>query len=269
MPSTTRGPVPAPPAVDESYPAQVTATTTETGRTPPSATDAGRRPGRGRFDELFRSGSAAIAAGRHQVEEPPRSGGRWGLSVVLRPDNHARSVLDELTRELLGVAGVHHWRTGAGHSSHMTVRGIQPYRDNLRTTDAIVRRCHLALQRATRDHQLLRFQFAGLTMTSTCVMACAYPVNEHPARLAANLRDELRTDAWLEEHQPRTIWYVSLLHFAGPVADPTALIRWVTARRDRALGELCLPRAQLVTFEHQPRGLSPRVLSERDLIRGH
>jgi hypothetical protein len=67
----------------------------------------------------------------------------------------------------------------------------------------------------------------------------------------------------------RDIWYLNLLHFTTGIANPTALIKWVAARRSVHLGEATIAIAELVRFHHvaePPRPfMRPEVLGRVSL----
>ena len=53
------------------------------------------------FDRLFERGLSAVLSGCHYRDSPPVEGGRWGLSVVLRPDGVACERLASLTDQAM------------------------------------------------------------------------------------------------------------------------------------------------------------------------
>lgn len=205
------------------------------------------------FDNLFARGRAAVLAGSHYRDSPPVDGGRWGLSVVLRPDPASGDRLATVTDEALAVAGSGHWPTGAPEAVHFTVRAIEAHRSTLPADDPLVVRSAAALDRATRDLPPIGLALRGLTLTPSGVMACAYPVDSAADRFAARLGAELGDDAWFEADFHRNIWYATLVHFAGPIADPAAVVEWVAARRHRSLGTVEVTIAELVRFRFNGR----------------
>jgi hypothetical protein len=60
----------------------------------------------------------------------------------------------------------------------------------------------------------------------------------------------------------RDIWYLNLLHFTTGIANPTALIKWVAARRSVHLGEATIAIAELVRFHHVPEPRRPFMRPE-------
>ncbi|MEE6258087.1 hypothetical protein [Plantactinospora sonchi] len=205
------------------------------------------------FDSLFERGRAAVLAGSHHRDSPPVNGGRWGLSVVLRPDGASEARMAAIADEALRVAGPAHWPTGAPEAVHLTVRAIEAHRSPLPAGDPLVARSGAALARAARDLPPIGFALRGLTLTPSGVMTCAYPVDPTADEFASRLGDELGDDDWFEADFNRNIWYATLVHFAGPVADPTALVEWVAARRQLSLGTVEVTAAELVRFHFNGR----------------
>ncbi|MGZ0150664.1 hypothetical protein ACXJJ3_26640 [Kribbella sp. WER1] len=210
-----------------------------------------------KFDQLFTSAAPLIAAGTHHREPVPREGGRWPLSVVLRPAE-AR-VLDALTQEAAALAGPHHWQTGQLGSAHLTVRALEPRRENIPTDDPAATRYRSALTRAgthladagaqhAPTEGAATFRITGLTLTPGTVMACAEPVGPAAGTFSDRLTTELGADAWYETER-RDIWYLNLLHFTGDITRPAALIDWVAARRATPYGTVAVHTPELVRAE--------------------
>lgn len=81
-------------------------------------------------------------------------------------------------------------------------------------------------------------------------MACAYPIGTAADDFAAAVADALGDDESFEAGFVRDIWYATVVHFTGPLADPSALVGWVAARRDLDLGETCSAEAEVVRWRH-------------------
>jgi len=199
---------------------------------------------------LFTTAAPQIAQGTHQREELPKDGGRWPLSVVLRPpqDCALAHALDALTTDAAALAGPGHWETGQLGSAHLTVRALEPRRDVIPPGDPTLTRYQSALHRATKASTWpVRFQVTGLTLTPGTVMACAKPLD--PFLFSSRLTTELGPDAWYEP-EPRDIWYLNLLHFTTDIAKPDELIDWVAARRHLAVGTTTIAAPELVRADH-------------------
>jgi hypothetical protein len=221
-----------------------------------------RRTNRAVFDQLFAEGAAALTAGSHGIEVPPAEGGqRWGVSALLRPDAEAAASLEVLSREAAAVAGDGHWLTGAAHSSHLTVRGLEFPRDGIADDDPRVARYVAALRSATAGIGPLAFDVIGLTLTRLSVMACAVPVDDAADRLSAAYTAALGADTWLEKEFRREIWYLNLVHFAAPVRDPRALIDWVAERRELPAIRLRVTEVEVAAFGFTGTGMTPQRLA--------
>lgn len=174
-------------------------------------------------------------------------------------------MLQRLTEQAVEVSGRHHWQTGALGRAHFTVRALEGYRAVVRDDDPDVRRYRTALRRAARRTSPVRLHLTGLALAPGSVMACAEPVDQQAFGLMSTLAEELGPDAWFERpFGTRDIWYVNLLHFTGPIADPVRLVRWVGDRRDVDVGEVTLDTVSLVRFDlvaAGPPGMRPVDLS--------
>ncbi|TCC37218.1 hypothetical protein [Kribbella sindirgiensis] len=207
-----------------------------------------------KFDHLFTTATPRIAAGTHQRDELPREGGRWPVSVVLRPalDSRVAHTLDAVTQEAADLAGPGHWQTGQLGSAHLTVRALEPRREQLAADDPVVARYHSALHRAAgRIQWPIGFEVTGLTLTAGTVMACAEPVDAAADTFSDHVTHELGPDAWYETER-RDIWYLNLLHFTGDIAAPDVLIEWVGDRRATPLGLVQVDAPELVRSEYRP-----------------
>ena len=81
------------------------------------------------FDRLFAEAAPLVRQGLHQRETPPVEGGRWPVSIVLRPDHPSAKMLERVMTEVESYAGSGHFRTGIAGSVHFTVRVLELYRE--------------------------------------------------------------------------------------------------------------------------------------------
>ncbi|QNE19207.1 hypothetical protein F1D05_16415 [Kribbella qitaiheensis] len=208
-----------------------------------------------KFDELHDNAVPLIAAGKHGRDTVPEEGGRWPVSVVLRPavDGDLSRRLDALTRVAADLAGPRHWHTGRPGSAHLTVRALELYRPTVEPTEPVVQRYQAAMSRAAADCGPARIEVVGLTLTAGTVMAAAVSADDQADLFLDRLAEELGPDGWLEvPFGRRDIWYFNLLHFTGDIRRPGTLIDWVAAHRDHHIGDETIPAAELVRFHHSP-----------------
>ncbi len=218
-----------------------------------------------KFDQLFDRAAPLITSGRHQRDACPREGGRWPVSVVLRPpaDDSLSHHLDDLTAEAAELAGPGHWHTGQRGSAHLSVRALEGHRAVIAPDDAAIQRYQSALHRAEPGPS--RFRVTGLTLTPGTVMACAFPLDANADALMDRFAAELGPDAWFERpHGRRDIWYLNLLHFTTGITHPEKLINWVAARRTTELGEVAILAPELVRFRHCA---GPRPCMRPEIVR--
>jgi MFS family permease len=182
-----------------------------------------------------------------------------GLRFV--PDAEATVRLAAVTDEALSLAGPRHWPTGAPDAVHFRVRAIEARRNVIPDHDALVARCAAALARAT-DATPVRLRLAGLTLTPSGVMACAYPADDAADRFAARLGRELGDDGWFEAAFHRDVWYATVVHFTGDLADPAGLVRWVAERRQLDLGPATAGNAELIAFRYTGRHMTRVALTQ-------
>lgn len=217
------------------------------------------------FDRLFQQGCDAIAAGTHQRQVPPTDDGpRWGTSVILRPDAAAAARIDSLTQLALAAAGSGHWATGSIDASHITVRALERHRTHIPREDLLLTRYAAALAAAAGNAQQIRFTLQGVTLTPNSVMLCAQAIGDAADDFAQALEGKLGADGWLEADRPRDIWYLTLVHFAGPVVH-AVLADWVSERRELLLGTTAIDTAEIVGFHYDGRRVSrgPALASAR------
>lgn len=203
------------------------------------------------FDQLFAEAVPLIRAGRHHRDSRPVEGGRWPVSVVLRPDGASAGRLQQVMAEVELVAGPGHFRTGIAGSLHITVRALEGYRASAGERDEAVQRYALAMRRAAAEVGGIELDLRGLTLAPGSVMVCAHPVDDSADRFMDLLKGELGDDAWYEAGFRRDIWYANILHFAADIAAPEKLIEWVAMRRGLDLGRMVMDTAELVRFRYE------------------
>jgi hypothetical protein len=222
-----------------------------------------------RFEELFEQGRDAVLAGTVPEQDPPAEGDlRWGLTVVVRPEESVARRIEHVTEEAMAVAGDMHWPTGAAISSHFTIRTLECFRTNIPDGDIPVARYLAALREASKQVDAFRLKLTGLILTPRSVMLCASPVGGVIERFACALASALGDDAWFEAQLHRNIWYSNLVHFTEPPRDPQGLVEWVAARRRMDMGSSLHTHAGLVAWKFNGRHVVPQTLGTAELISG-
>lgn len=208
-------------------------------------------------------GRHAVLAHEEIWEAPPHpSSPRWGVSLVLRPDDPTAQRLAAVAAQLAAVAGPGHWQTGAIGSAHLTVRVLEPYRDPVPLDDPLVRRYCAALARVGERSRAPRFAMTGLMVALGGVVAAAEPANSAAAELRAVVSGELGDDGHFEGDSYRgDVWWSTLLHFAAPLADGAALVGWVDDRRTLELGSFRAGSLDLVRYEYDGSRTAPVALA--------
>jgi len=201
-----------------------------------------------RFDELFEVGREAVLSRTQECDKQPVDGGRWGIAVILKPDTTLTHQLADLTKDAMRIAGRHHWPTGSLTAVHFTVRALEWFRTEVPEDDPSVARYTAALQRAAERAKPVALTVRGLTLSPSCIMACAEPTDGTAADFAQALAEELGADGWLEADFNRSIWYSTLVHFAGPIDDPQRLVTWITERRETLIAQATFDTAQLIRY---------------------
>lgn len=217
--------------------------------------------------EFHARGRAAVLAGRAQADQPPSPDSpRWGVSVILRPDAGAADRLDAVTRQALEVAGPGHWPTGRLGSGHLTVRGLEAYREPVTADDPAVERYATAVQKAAATAGSPEFAMTGLVLVPGAVLAVAEPADAAAEALRGLLADGLAEDGHFEDDGYRQgLWWATLVHFAAPLADPAALVDWVEAGRALDLGRFRARSLDLVRYAYDGVATSPVVLATAPL----
>lgn len=203
------------------------------------------------FDRLMSEAVPALLSGEHRCDEPPVDGGRWPVSVVGIPDEHARAVLAGVMEEAQVHAGPGHFETGRLDASHVTVRALEPYREAAAATDAIAGEWVAALGEVGRESAPITLRLTGVTLSVSGVMVQAEPVDDAPWELMQRLRTALGPLAWFEDQwQQRDIWYSSVLHFAAPVLDAPGLVDWARRNRSSFSHDIVLDSLTLTRFRY-------------------
>ncbi|QWZ09854.1 hypothetical protein KRR39_09055 [Nocardioides panacis] len=207
----------------------------------------------GRFDALFAEAAPLVSAQRGRRDSSPRPRGRWPASVMCRPPAATAEVLESWMWQALDRAGAGHYRTGLAGCSHLTVRALEPRCEGRTGSDPVALGWRRALSRAAATTAPLRFELTGVTLAAGSVMAQLEPVDAAPWLFMAELAQALGPLA-SHEHG-RDIWYVNLVHFTGPIADPGGLVEWVAGHRSVPPVRFAVPDVELVTFDLAPDGV--------------
>jgi hypothetical protein len=212
---------------------------------------------------LHERGLRAVLAREEIWEVPPHpSRPRWGVSLVLRPDETSAQRLATLAAQVSAVAGHGHWQTGGLGSAHLTVRVLEPYREPVSLDDPLVRQYAAAAARVGERSPSPRFALTGLLVAPGGVLASAVPANASAAQLRAVLSSELGDAGAFEAHSYRgDAWWASLLHFSAPLDDGAALVGWVEQRRALDLGFFQPRTLDLIRYEYDGARTAPVPLA--------
>lgn len=221
-------------------------------------------------EALHELGRQALLAGSYRRETPPQDGGRrWGVSVLVRPQPELAERLAAETAALVRLAGARQWATGAPGSVHLTVFSLEPHRPGVGLGDPVVAGYAEATARAATALPPAGFQVTGLSLTPGAVVAACVPADCAAQALRPALVDALGGDAFEAAYRGDQ-WWMSLLHLAGPVADPDGLVAHVDARRAVSLGRLEARSLQLVRYQYRRLAdgarVVPVVLAEFPLV---
>jgi hypothetical protein len=214
-------------------------------------------------DAFHERGRRALQAHEEIWEVPPHPGSpRWGVSLVLRPDDDAAACLASITSQVSQVTGERHWPTGRLGSAHLTVRVLEPYRDPVPLDDPLVVGYAEAARRVCEQSRSPRFAMTGLLVALGGVLVAAEPRNEAAAELRALVAAELGEHGHYEDDSYRgDVWWSTLLHFTEPLADGAALVAWVDDRRALDLGPFQARSLDLVRYEYDAGVTAPVVLA--------
>jgi len=206
--------------------------------------------------ELFDAGRAALVAGDVRPEAPPAENGpRWGAAAVLRPADPVLGSLAELVDSIAVAAGDGHW---AHHRSslHFTLRALEHYRSSIPVGDARRIAYAEALDAAAQGMPPALVELRGVCPHPAGVVAVGYPLDGVLATLQVRFAEELRArdvagfEAWVRDR-----WYVSLFHFAGPVANREQVAAWCDERRDVRIGVVALDTVEVVRWHFMGAGV--------------
>ncbi|WP_433437056.1 hypothetical protein [Nonomuraea sp. CA-141351] len=216
------------------------------------------------FADFRARGRAALLADQATHDSPMVEGARrWGAAAVLRPSGE---VLDRLA-ELAGtIEAPGHWVHGR-RALHVTLRSLEPYRDRIPAGDSLRRVYGDALAEAAAGLAPARVRLAGVSPHAGGVLVCGHPEDDTLATLWKRFAHamESRGVRDLEHGRVRDRWYVSLVHFAAPLADPLRIVEWCDAHADVDLGTAELDAAEIVQFVLTATGIRIKALEKARL----
>ncbi|TDC99197.1 hypothetical protein E1292_32635 [Nonomuraea deserti] len=216
------------------------------------------------FIEFRARGRAALLSGRATHDVPMVEGGRrWGAAAVLRPQ---REIVDRLTELAATIEAPGHWVHG-GPALHVTLRSLEPYRARIPEDDPLRRAYAAALAEAADGLPGARVSLRGVSPHPGGVLVCGHPEDDTLVTLWKRFAHALESRGVrdLEHGRVRDRWYVSLVHFAVPLADPRPLVEWCDAHADVALGTAELATAEIVQFVHTGTGIRVEALERARL----
>lgn len=205
------------------------------------------------FDSLFVTGARAVLEGRHRRDTVPEEGGRWPVSLIHRPA--IAEQVHTVTEALIPYAGHGHFRTGDADAVHCTVRALEPRHEAAAADDPITALWCGAIDRVAEQARPFDLIWTGLTLTPVGVLAQLETPDGAGWDFLDLVRAELGPYSWYEERswQRRNIWYATLVHFAGPIADPAGLVDQVRRLRTMPPVTFSLDHLTLSRFDHSPQ----------------
>ncbi|MEV0383361.1 hypothetical protein [Nonomuraea sp. NPDC050643] len=206
------------------------------------------------FAEFRARGRAALLDGRATHDLPMVEGARrWGAGAVLRPEG---DVVERLTELAASVPAPGHWVHG-GSTLHVTLRSLEPYRARIPEDDPLRRTYGDALTEAATGLPPVQVRLAGLTPHQGGVLVYGHLEDDTLLTLRKRYAHalECRGVRDLEHGRTRDRWYVSLVHFARPLANPRELVEWCDANTEADFGVAELTTAEVVQFTHTGTGI--------------
>ncbi|MBE1565183.1 hypothetical protein [Nonomuraea africana] len=203
-----------------------------------------------RFMDFCAAGRAALLEGRATFDRPPVEGAtRWGAAAVLRPEGEVLDRLAELAAEAGPVVGAGHWVHDRA-ALHLTLRSLEPYRQVVRERGDY----GAALAAAAEGLPPVRVELRGVAAHRGGMLVWGAPADVTLVTLQKRFAHELGAASAFESWE-RDIWYVSVVHFAAPVAAPEEIVAWCGERVGLRVGLAELTRAEIVQFAHTGAGM--------------
>ncbi|MFI6742035.1 2'-5' RNA ligase family protein [Nonomuraea sp. NPDC050451] len=218
------------------------------------------------FADFQIEGRAALLAGRATHDSPMVEGARrWGAAAVLRPSGE---VLDRLAALAGTIEAPGHWVHGR-RTLHVTLRSLEPYRDQIPAGDPLREIYRDALAEAAEGVGPARVRLAGVSPHPGGVLVCGHPEDDTLVRLWERFARAMASRGVrdLEHGRVRDRWYVSLVHFAGPLADARPIVDWCDAHADVDFGLAELDTAEIVQFVLADASIHVKALEEAQLGR--
>jgi hypothetical protein len=213
-------------------------------------------------EDIHERGRSAVLAGRELLDVPPGPGcTRWGLSLDVRFDPPAEDQLDALAGEAAALAGPGQWLTGGRGSSHLTVTYLERGWREVAADDEEVRRFAALVAPLAARTPSLRWQVSGLALADRGVLALAEPVDGAPTVFRAAVLEHRGGLGQEEGGYRSSLWWVTLVHFAAPVADRAALVDWVEARASLPAVRLTGDRVEVVRYAYDGARTAPVALA--------
>ncbi|WP_336208540.1 hypothetical protein [Nonomuraea sp. LPB2021202275-12-8] len=209
------------------------------------------------WEKFVARGREALLSGRTTYDVPMVEGGhRWGATVILRPTGAVLDRLIALARSAGGAAGPGHWVHG-GDTLHLTLRSLENYRQSIPPGDPLRTAYAAALGEAAEGLPPARVLLRGVSPHAGGVLARGHPEDDTLVSLQKRFAHALASRGLhhFESGMVRDVWYVSLLHFAAPVADPRPLAAWCDEHAGTPVGVAEMPAVELAQAVHLGAGV--------------
>ena len=190
---------------------------------------------------------------------------RWGAAAVLRPEGE---VVDRMTELAATVPALGHWVHG-GRTLHVTLRSLEPYRARIPEDDPLRRAYAAAMAEAAEGLPPVRLRLSGVSPHRGGVLVGARTEDDALVTMRKRFAHAMESCGIrdLEHGRVRDRWYVSLVHFARPLANPREIVEWCDTHADADFGVAELPTAEIVQFVHTGTGIRVESL-ERTRLTG-
>ncbi|HEX6873881.1 MAG TPA: small ribosomal subunit Rsm22 family protein [Micromonosporaceae bacterium] len=221
------------------------------------------------YDRLFRTNSAALLAGEVFADVPPgtNDSGRWGISVILRPDRSAAARLADLARQAGAVSSPDCW-VHAEDNLHATVRALERYRPPPPADDPSLAGYRDAVAEAAVSVPPVRLALTGVTLSLANTLFAAVPVDDAAEALRLRLAQALarRGLDQFERDFTRDTWHLALTVHTGPLPDPGALVDFVAAHRKLDLGVMRCDAVELIHWHWSGTRVVPVTVLRAPLL---
>lgn len=201
------------------------------------------------YDDIWRTGSAAIGADAYELDEQVDSptDTRRGITLIFRPDESLLNRYAEFLRQVEQVEPDQYLYAPA--EIHTTVLSIITCAEGFKFGNVDIESYEEVVASCAHRVDPFEVEFRGLSASPNCVMAQGFPLGDSLERLRSLLRDAFQQSELqhtIDARYPIATAHSALVRFRKPLKNAGAFLDFLKQNRQTEWGRLTVAEPVLV-----------------------